>query len=135
MEKKILQLRFCYWVGALFDGLTLIPMLFPRIGGMLFGIPDFNPGAEYRYAMGVGAALMAGWTVLLLWADRKPADRRGLLLLSLFPVLSGLILAGIYAVACGMAKPDKMAPLWIFQAAVFTLFSVTYIQSRPASGR
>jgi len=76
-------------VGAIADGLAVIPMLFPDMGGFLFGISNFNPGIEYRYAMGVGASLMLGWAFLLIWADRQPAERKGVLLLTVFPVLFG----------------------------------------------
>jgi hypothetical protein len=130
MDKKVLHLRLMYWLGAIFDGLTLLPMLFPGIGGVLFGMPNFNPGIEYRYAMGLGASLMAGWTVLLFWADRKPVERRDIMLITLFPVLSGLVLANVFAVANGMVTAGAMAPMWIFQAVLFILGSGVYIQSR-----
>ena len=60
MDRRILWLRISYWVGAVLDGLWVIPMLFPKIGGALYGIDNFNPGGECRYVMGVGAALMLG---------------------------------------------------------------------------
>ncbi len=123
-------LHLCYWAGAIFDAVVIIPMIFPQVAGSMFGIPDFHPGVDYRYAMGVGASLMAGWTVLLLWADRKPWERRGILLITLFPVLSGLILAGIYAVDQGLFQPDKMAPTWIMQGVLGILFLLTFIRTR-----
>lgn len=64
MKNGTSLLRISYWTGAILDGLMVIPMLFPKVGGLLFGIPDFNPSVNYKYAMGVGASLMAGWTVL-----------------------------------------------------------------------
>ena len=103
MSKKILLLRVCYWIGAVADALSAIIMLSPKVGGSLYGIPDFNPGYAYRYAMGLGASLMLGWTFLLIWADRRPVERRGVLLLTVFPVLFGLIIAGIYAVIAGQS--------------------------------
>lgn len=54
----MLWLRVAYRVGAAFDGLMVIPMLAPGIGGKLFGIAGFNPQADCRYAMMVGASLM-----------------------------------------------------------------------------
>jgi len=83
MDKKILMLRISYWVGAISDGLATLRMLFPRIG----------TGSEYRYALGLAAALMFGWTLLLIWADRKPMERKGILLLTAFPVCTSLLLA------------------------------------------
>jgi hypothetical protein len=43
MKNRIYLLRISYWIGAILDGLMVIPMLLPKVGGVLFGIPDFNP--------------------------------------------------------------------------------------------
>ena len=49
----------------------------------------------------MGAALMFGWTALLLWADRAPVERRDVLLLTVFPVVVGLAVNEAAAVATG----------------------------------
>jgi hypothetical protein len=54
-------------------------MLVPRVGVAVLGIDGFDPSGEYRYAVSVGAALMAGWTVLPPWVDRKSVERRTVL--------------------------------------------------------
>lgn len=40
--------------------------------------------------MGIGASLMAGWTLLLVWTACDPIERRAVLLFTAFPVLAGL---------------------------------------------
>ena len=45
--------------------------------------------------MGIGAALMWGWTVLLLWASNKPVERRDILIITLFPVIVDLFITNI----------------------------------------
>lgn len=130
MDNKVFWLRLSYWVGAIADGLTVIPMLFPSVGQAMFGGYHFVPTPEYLYAMRLGAALMLGWTFLLLWADRKPLERKGILLLTLFPVLSGIIMAGILLVASGVITFDKMVPLWILQTVIFVLFAFSYLNAR-----
>ena len=47
MTRKLVLLRISYWLGAILDGILVIPMLFPRIGGAMFGIDHFEPGNEY----------------------------------------------------------------------------------------
>ncbi len=126
MQDKSILLRISYWTGAALDGLMVIPMLFPKIGGLLFGIPGFDPGVEYRYAMGIGASLMAGWTFLLIWADRRPVERKGVLLITVFPVLFGLIIAGIYAVCAEFIPVGRMLPTWIIQVMLTALFGFAY---------
>jgi hypothetical protein len=130
MGKKILLLRVCYWIGAVADAVSVIIMLLPTVGGSMYGIPDFNPGDDYRYAMGMGASLMIGWTFLLIWADRRPVERRGVLLLTVFPVLCGLIISGIYAVAAGLIPADRMVPTWIFQGIIMGLYLFSYLYTR-----
>lgn len=130
MRKKILLLRVCYWIGAVADALAAIIMVFPKLGGLMYGMPDFSPGDGYRYAMGLGASLMIGWTFLLIWADRRPVERRGVLLLTVFPVLFGLIISGIYAVATGLIPADRMVPTWIFQGLITGLYLFSYFYTR-----
>jgi hypothetical protein len=126
MPDKVIFLRISYWVGAILDGLMVIPMLFPRIGGIMFGIENFNPGNDYKYAMMVGASLMLGWTVLLIWADRKPVERKGVIMITVIPVVIGLILAGTFAVSAGMIRIEKMIPTWIIQSILLILFCYSY---------
>jgi hypothetical protein len=51
MTRKVVFLRISYWLGAILDGILVVPMLSPRIGGAMFSIDRFEPGNEYRYAM------------------------------------------------------------------------------------
>lgn len=131
MDRRLLWLRISYWVGAIVDGLWILPMLVPSVGGRLFGIEDFDPGGEYRYAMAVGAALMAGWTVLLLWADRRPVERRGVLLLTICPVLLGLDAASIQLVRYDLVPIERVIGSWIPTGLVHVLFIYGYVVSRP----
>jgi len=133
--KQIKYLRISYWTGAIFDALVLIPMLSSTVGGAMLGITEFNPGPEYSYAMGIGASLMSGWVLLLLWANAKPMERKGVLLLTMFPVLFGLIASGIYAVNSNMVAMDKMIPIWIMQVLLVLLFGFSYLKARTASAR
>jgi len=120
MKKKIIWLRVSYWIGAIADGLATLRMLFPK----------FAHGVEYQYALGLGASLMLGWTILLIWADRKPNERKGVLLLTAFPVVSGLLLAEVYAVIGGIISLERMLPTGLFLTALITLFSFSYFNAR-----
>jgi hypothetical protein len=80
--------------------------------------------------MGVGASLMAGWTILLIWADRRPIERKGVLLITVFPVLFGLVVAGIYAVAHNFIPMEKMVPTWIMQILLTILFTYSFFSTK-----
>ena len=86
-------MRGVFIAGAVIDGLTLVPMLVPGVAAAVFGIGDFNPAPEYYFAVRIAAALMAGWTALLVWGALRPVRRRVILLLTVFPVVAGLIAA------------------------------------------
>lgn len=130
MDSRIMWLRISYWVGAILDGLWVIPMLFPALGAEIYGIENISFGGEFRYALAVGAAMMLGWTFLLLWADRDPVARRGVLLLTIFPVKVGLDLANIYLFVYGFATVKGMIPSWIVSLLVYVLFIYSYVHSR-----
>ncbi len=127
MGSGVRWVRVCCWIGAAVDGVMVVLMLFPAIGGRLFGIDDFQPGADYRYAMGVGASLMLGWTALLVWAGRRPLERKGVLLLTVCPVLVGLAAAGGLAVSTGWVPFWRMVPTWAMQAALAIAFTHAYV--------
>jgi len=112
------------------DGLTVIPMLFPRLGGAMFGIGSFAPTPEYTYAIGLAAALMAGWTVLLVWGAVRPVERRGLLLITAVPVVAGLMAAGVNSVVGGFLAFADALPTLILQVVVIALVLAAWIVAR-----
>jgi hypothetical protein len=104
-------LRVAFLVGAVTDGLAVIPMLSRRIGAMLFGGGSSGNNMENRFAWGIGAALMTGWTLLLLWGAASPIGRRDIPLLTAFPVISGIVLANVMAARPGRAlQPHQFLP-------------------------
>ena len=93
---KLLLGRSFYWIGAVLDaraGVRLVTTRYLQQSNFL----DFSDPVQLKLLSEVGtaAALMWGWTLLLLWADRKPIERRGVLLLTVFPVVFGLILNSV----------------------------------------
>lgn len=123
-------LRISYWAGAILDAAAALSMLSPDLFATVNGLPNFHPGIEYRFAMGMGASLMLGWTVLLLWADRKPLERKGVLLITLLPVVLGLVLNEIVAVDAGFLPVLMTVPVWIVQALITILFLFSYLNVR-----
>ena len=128
-SKTIKLLRVSYWAGAVFDALVLIPMLSPQVASAAFGIPNFNPGNDFGYAIYIAASLMLGWVLLLIWADRKPVERRGVLLLTVIPVLIGIMLSGAYAVTSGFIPLGNMLPMWTLQGMLVLLFGFSYLKA------
>lgn len=88
--KNMFLIKTAYWLGIGADTLWAVGLLFPKIFGILTGQPDFNPDLQVRLIMGIGGALMTGWTFLLLWAVKQPIERRAVILITAFPVVFGL---------------------------------------------
>ena len=125
-------LRVSYWAGAVADALAAVAMLVPEVGAALYRMDGFEPSDDYRYAMRLGASLMLGWTALLLWADRRPLARRGVLPITVF-VIAGLAWAGAYAVGAGLIAAPNMVPTWVLQGLLAVLFLHSYFRSLGAS--
>ncbi|MDH3695327.1 MAG: hypothetical protein OER96_12240 [Gammaproteobacteria bacterium] len=70
MTKSILLLRLSYWIAALADfGIAILALIPERMGV-----------TETVYPMGLASAAVFSWAVLLLIADRKPLERRWILI-------------------------------------------------------
>ena len=125
-------LRFSYRAGALVDALAAIGMASPRLYGptLRFDRRFRRGGPEFTYAMRVGAPLMAGWTVLLLWADRRPLERRGVLPITVVPVIAGLMANDALAVRAGKLSGRSVAPVRALQLALAGLFVYSLAQAR-----
>ncbi len=135
MTGSVRLLRLAYWIGAVVDAVMVVPLLAPRVAGAMLGIDGFAPQADYRYAAGLCAALMAGWTALLIWADRDPVARRGVLLLTVCPVVLGLAAAGVYAIRSGLVRPLYLAPTFAVQLGLTVLFLSAYRRSGALARR
>lgn len=98
-------------------------MLAPSVGRLLWGFEE--QGGAYRFAMGYGASLMLGWTALLLWASRRPVERRFVAALTVL-VIYGLVATEIAAVVGGYVAVARMVPTWGLQAALLALFATAY---------
>ena len=96
MEKKILFIRFTYWYGAILDLLVFLDMIMSIVFEFSLIMPNVSTDFSYKYQTGTGAFLMLGWTILLIWADRKPIDRKEILLLTVIPVVLGIMLINIF---------------------------------------
>ncbi len=128
MEKKILFLRISYWAGAILDGVAFLIMIFPPLFALNNGLTNFKPDIDYRYAMGMGAPLMLGWTVLLLWADRKPMERKNILLITLL-VISGEVATEIFGAVTSFIMVPAMLLTWVIQLVLSVLFIFSYWNS------
>jgi hypothetical protein len=122
MDKKLF-IKGVYWYGTFLDGLMGVLMVISIYTKTVI-IPYSSTSNEYQFAMGWAAALMFGWTALLFWGSFKPIKRKSILLMTAFPVVSGLILTEL------MVDPAGLANIWLFQLiAIMPILVVSYFFS------
>jgi hypothetical protein len=120
-------LRRSYRIGALVEGLAAIGMAFPGpLWAQGFRAPFDRNRAELAYGMRVGAPLMAGWALLLLWADRDAMQRKSVLPLSCAVVL-GLLANDTAAVRSGYVDDRGVLRNRVVQGALLGLFAASYL--------
>jgi hypothetical protein len=129
--KKLLHIS--YWMGAITDLLFAIAMLYvPMLAGIL-RLPIIPNSLATKLALDMGASLMFGWTVLLMWGDRKPFERKGILLITILPVIAGLVLTTLYGYLSGFIPFKGAIPIWVLQIFLITLFLVAYFYANKVS--
>lgn len=116
LQSAVRWLRASYIAGAVADGLAGIAILLPSRMGE----------AGFRFPMGIGASLMFGWAVLLLWANGKPMERKGVLLVTIFPVITGLLATLTWAAASGRFSVARILPSTVVCIALVGLMGFSY---------
>ena len=115
---KTRLLRVSFWAGAIADliaaGLVLLPWRVGELG--------------YRYSMGLAASLLFSWSFLLIWADRDPLARQGVLPPTIL-VVAGILLAGWVSVYLGHFPWTTVVPNSIGGAGLIGVFSWAYLKS------
>jgi hypothetical protein len=129
MGKRLLWLRIAYWAGIIADALVAALMVFPRLYVRFYAI-DVVPDAAFGLGLRRAAPLMAGWTVLLLWADRKPVERKVVLPMTACPVVVGYATYVVYATVAGFISLGQMVSSLVVEVLFAALFTVGYLNAR-----
>ena len=74
----------------------------------------------------MGAPLMIGWTFLLIWGDRKPIERKEVIFITLFTVITGLISANITLFILEITSWIDFISSFVVQSVVIVIFSIAY---------
>jgi hypothetical protein len=68
----------------------------------------------------------------LLWIlyYRGFTTRKGILLITIFPVIAGLVVNEIWAVIAHFLPLEAAMPIWLVQAALTVLLAYSYLRAR-----
>ena len=119
MKNKVIWLRISYWSGAIGDFIIAVIVLIPN----RMGVPS------YCYPMGLMSAVAFSWGWMLIMADRKPLERKWVLLPTILVGIM-LLMAGIYSVSTGVIPIRTYFPNFILLPAIVTLWSLSYYAAR-----
>lgn len=117
MKSKIIWLRISYWTAAIADFGIAISVLIPERVGL----------TEFVYPMGLMSVVAISWGILLLIADRKPIERRWILIPTIV-VVALLNSVRIYAAINGMI--DFSIAYLIFGVVILLLLIYSYFNSK-----
>jgi len=106
------------------------PTVAARILGFFNGLTAFKPNESLNFSLGIASALTWGWTALLVWADRKPLERKAILMLTTFPVIFGMALNNAYAATVGLVTLQSILPTLALQCILAALFTFSYLNAR-----
>ncbi|MBT8219725.1 MAG: hypothetical protein KJP00_07870 [Bacteroidia bacterium] len=112
MKSKVLYLRISYWLAALADFFIAFRVLDPERVGL----------TKFEYPMGMTAAIAFSWGILLIMADRKPLERRWILIPT-FIVVSLLAVVGYYAASIGRIALNTASFVFGIFLSLFIAFS------------
>jgi hypothetical protein len=93
MKSNVLWLRLSYWAAAIADFGIGISVLIPERVGL----------TEFVYPQGLMSAIAISWGIMLLIADRKPIERRWVLIPTIM-VIALLTSINIYAASKHMVS-------------------------------
>ncbi len=122
MNKKLIFVRFTYWYGAILDLLVFLDMMISILFEFSITMPFISTEAAYKYQTGTGAFLMLGWTILLIWADRKPIERKEILLLTAIPVVLGIMIINIFYIS-----------FWFISLITLIIFIIAYCLAKTVN--
>ena len=119
MKDKVFWLRLSYWVAAIADFAVAILVLIPARMGV----------AGFVYPMGLMSAVAFSWGVLLVIADRKPVERRWVLLPTILVVFL-LGVAGACAVIIGVLPISRIIASSTAVVVILCLLIYTCFKTR-----
>jgi hypothetical protein len=126
--KKLLLI--CYWMGIVADAIATVLLFSPKVANFVLQPQPFEVSSMYLYVSRVAGGLMLGWTVLLVWAQRKPVERVDVLLMTLIPVVTILAIAAVLMARSNQISFARMLPMFAFYAAAFAMYIPAYLWAK-----
>ena len=96
---------------------------------ILVMIPERMGVAGFVYPMGLMSAVAISWGIMLILADRKPVERKWVLVPTMLVVFL-LGVAGVYAAIIGVIPISRIIGSSIAVLVVLSLLTYTWVKTR-----
>lgn len=126
-DRRLLFVRAVLWFGVIADFVCVLQYCLPQTSADTFGV-TLAMTPFVRFTLIQAAALMAAWTLLLVWTDRRPLERRGVMLLTV-PIALGIAGSFSYLIAAG-AITGARTLLVILPLVTAALFLAAFLTAR-----
>lgn len=126
--KKLLMTS--YWIGIIADAIAMLLLFSPTLANFVLQPQPFEISKLYLYVTRVAGTLMLGWTVLLFWAKSKPIERADILLITLFPVVTGLAAAAGLVAKSNQISTSKLLPMFVLYFVICFTFVPSYVWAK-----
>jgi drug/metabolite transporter (DMT)-like permease len=122
MTKSILLLRLSYWIAAIADFII----------AFLAWMPERMGVAEIAYPMGLASVMAFSWAVMLLIADRKPIERKWILIPTILVVTLITIVRTKFSLD-GTIEFSLVLLLFAIALIIFMTYSYYYASKHATS--
>ncbi len=100
MHDFTIWLRVCYWIGAIADAKAAILLLFPDFLPPLT-TAIYGTSVKSNPLRQLCALAIFSWTILLIWADGSPLERKEVLIIGAVLLLGGLSVQRLHKIFSG----------------------------------
>ena len=122
MDKNVKWLRIAYWTAAIADFFVAVLVLIPARMGV----------THYVYPMGLMSSVAFSWGVMLVFADKRPLERRWMLIPTIL-VVALLGIVGLHAGFTELLPWFRVIPSFIISIIVLLILIYGYTKSRELS--
>lgn len=116
MTRSIILLRLSYWTAALADFVI----------ALLAWIPERMGVTDISYPMGLASVIAFSWGVMLLFADKKPIERKWILIPTILVVTLITIVRTSFSFEGAI---EFNLALFLFAIALIILMTYSYYQA------
>jgi len=131
--EPISLLKISFLIGVIADAIVAINWFLISLGYSYANMISayHGSGVDYQFAMFICSLFMFGWTAILFWGFLKPAERKGLLLITSSLLLVSIILELIMFYQLLISKGFILGI--ILRLVLISKFSFSYFYSKYRS--